>query len=371
MENSPQKKTKTECNVGEVISAESCATIHGVVTALSPVKCSKKNSKTKYFTGTLSDGAKKLRMVSFDTRLRPQLCESLKDRTSVVLNGCSVKEGQAGSLEIVSNGKTKIERSSREFSIPENLDPRESRDVMVEEIENISLTEAVNVVVKVVAVEKPHNVRAANSWRELTKQDCVVGDVTETVRVVLWEEDVGKLDEDRSYKLTNVIVRMYRGERYLSISDGSVIEEVADIGEIAEPESGGASTSRANVVYGCISAVLGCDDYLCCVNCRSKVDERSSDLGTVWCSKCSATMRWTRCTSSNMARVIIESEDPTRDIQPVRATIFDNVLSTLLKSAPAGITITEQLLSVPSCAFTIHNNIVMGAQIKADFEATT
>ena len=362
MEN-PSKKSKIDrdYSVGEVVSAESCATIHGVVTELSPVKSSKR-TQTKYFTGTISDGKKQLRMVSFDTKQRPQLCEALKERTSIALNGCTVKDGEAG-LEIVSNRKTKVEQSSRHFSVPENLDPSESKNVSVDEIENISLTQTVNVVVKVISVEKPGSVRAVNSWRELTKQDCIVGDDTESIRIVLWERDVGSLEEDRSYKMRDVVVRMYRGEKYLSVGDGSTIEEVEDIGEVVE--SDGATASRTNVIDGSITAVLGCEDYLCCVNCRSKVQEGQSEE-IVQCSKCSAKMKRTRCVSSYMARVIIESDDPTRNLQPVRATIFDGVLSTLLKNARAGVTMTEQILSSPSCSFTIHNNIVVGAHAKTD-----
>ena len=43
---------------------------HGVVTELSPVKVSKRNSSVRYFDSKMSDGHKSVRVVSFDPSLR-------------------------------------------------------------------------------------------------------------------------------------------------------------------------------------------------------------------------------------------------------------------------------------------------------------
>ena len=84
-------------------------TIHGVVTELSPVKCSKNNAKIKYFAGNLTDGKKTMRMVSFQLQLRSQLQTSLDAAMSVALSDCQVKEGgfQKG-LEIVAVSRSKV-----------------------------------------------------------------------------------------------------------------------------------------------------------------------------------------------------------------------------------------------------------------------
>ena len=52
---------------------------------------------------------------------------------------------------------------------------------------------------------------------ELRKQDCVVGDVLGSGRVVLWEEDVGKLAEGKSYRLQRATVSMFDSMKYLSV----------------------------------------------------------------------------------------------------------------------------------------------------------
>lgn len=50
------------------------------------------------------------------------------------------------------------------------------------------------------------------------KQDCVVGDSSACGRVVLWEQDVGKLNEGESYKLVGASVFFSRCELFVSWS---------------------------------------------------------------------------------------------------------------------------------------------------------
>lgn len=52
----------------------------------------------------------------------------------------------------------------------------------------------------------------------------------------MWEENVGKLVSDGSCELRNVVVREYRGVKYLSICEGSDIREINDIGDVMSDE---------------------------------------------------------------------------------------------------------------------------------------
>ena len=54
--------------------------------------------------------------------------------------------------------------------------------------------------------------------KQLMKQECMVGDISASVHLVLWDNNVGALKENLSYKLTDVTVRMYDDIRYLSVS---------------------------------------------------------------------------------------------------------------------------------------------------------
>lgn len=95
-----------EIEVSEATEEEDNVTIHGIVTELSPIKTSKRNSHVKYFTGQLSDGKKCMRLVSFDPKLRPRLSESLGYSSVVAMRECRVKRASVGdNLEIVASAR--------------------------------------------------------------------------------------------------------------------------------------------------------------------------------------------------------------------------------------------------------------------------
>lgn len=50
------------------------------------------------------------------------------------------------------------------------------------------------------------------------KQDMIVGDSTGTARVTIWEEEIGKMEEGDSVKMTGMMVREFQGKKYLSTS---------------------------------------------------------------------------------------------------------------------------------------------------------
>ena len=60
--------------VSETSVSPSPVTVHGVIIVgqISPLKTSKTKSGVRYFDGSLSDGRKTLRMISFDPKLREQ-----------------------------------------------------------------------------------------------------------------------------------------------------------------------------------------------------------------------------------------------------------------------------------------------------------
>ena len=70
--------------------------------------------------------------------------------------------------------------------------------------------------------------------KELQKQDVVIGDETGSCRLVLWEEDVGSLEEVKSYHLLDVVVRRYGTAKYLSYSSRcskTLVEDMKDIND--------------------------------------------------------------------------------------------------------------------------------------------
>ena len=71
----------------------------------------------------------------------------------------------------------------------------------LEDIGSVKVNDLVICTGKVVKAEKPCQVTSqGQDKKRLIKQDCTIADAKGTVRVVLWEEDVGYLSLGKSYK---------------------------------------------------------------------------------------------------------------------------------------------------------------------------
>ena len=112
------------------------------------------------------------------------------------------------------------------------------------------------------------------------------------------------LTEDESYSFKKVSVRTYDGVKYLSVSEKSPIEEISDIGEGVTLESN-EEIDSVSAIVGELSTVISAEEYLSCVNCGGKVQAEAAD-GIVECSKCAAIMKWSKCPSCSVARVVVE-----------------------------------------------------------------
>ena len=97
----------------------SSASVEGVfVGSISPIKTSRTNSRVKYFEGHLSDGAKTVRFVSFETKLRSQVEEAKDNLRGVALKNCTVKRSRdAGELEVLVSSQTKITNSPKKLKL--------------------------------------------------------------------------------------------------------------------------------------------------------------------------------------------------------------------------------------------------------------
>ena len=66
----------------------------------------------------MSDGAKTVRFVSFEPKLRPQVEEARESLRGVALKNCTVKRSrEAGELEVLVSSQTKITNSPKKFKV--------------------------------------------------------------------------------------------------------------------------------------------------------------------------------------------------------------------------------------------------------------
>jgi ssDNA-binding replication factor A large subunit len=52
--------------------------------------------------------------------------------------------------------------------------------------------------------------------------DCIVADETGTIKVVLWEEMIDKIQAGKSYHITNLKVRMFDDEKFVNTNESTI-----------------------------------------------------------------------------------------------------------------------------------------------------
>ena len=104
------------------------------------------------------------------------------------------------------------------------------------------------------------------------KQDLIVGDASGSCRCTLWEADIDRLEDEQCYRLKELMVKEFRGEKYLSSTkEQSAIEEIGDIGDVEEEdeEEGASGCKQFDDVR--VVGVDRLDNYSGRMKCELKV----------------------------------------------------------------------------------------------------
>ena len=149
------------------------------------------------------------------------------------------------------------------------------------------------------------------------KQDCFIADETGMCRLVLWEENIGTVKKGQTYKM---LVRQFSRVNYLSKTEGSVIWDADDIGEVnCDFVQHKDTTCTPKAVVGEIRSVLSCEEYLCCSECNLKIELKGA-CGA--CTRCSTMVRLSKCPTSTTALIKIERDGGGYEIVSVFSLIL-------------------------------------------------
>ena len=173
--------------VGTVIDN---ASMHGVVTRLSPMKQGK---KSQYYEGNLTDGQRDIRLYGFNHLQHKQLQRFKESGESLKLVNCEVKKvakGDAEKIELCVKPFSSIEESQESFTIrPVN------KDLQLAAIAGMNDYEIITVRGEVHEIDSP--IEVGNG---LTKQDVLISDGVSSMKVTFWEENVGKVEPCKQYR---------------------------------------------------------------------------------------------------------------------------------------------------------------------------
>ena len=110
------------------------------------------------------------------------------------------------------------ESPEKKFDLPSDFTSVKEavHEISLQDLDNSAIDEHVNVTIKVINVH-PIETLVSKSGKHLAKQECIVADSTATARMVLWENNIGRLSLNCSYKLEDVLIRAFQNIKYLSI----------------------------------------------------------------------------------------------------------------------------------------------------------
>lgn len=187
--------------------------------------------------------------------------------------------------------------------------------------------------VKVLSVDE-------NTTGGIWKQDIAVSDSTGTARLTLWEPEINKMELQKSYKLSGIMVKEYQDKKYLSTpKEISLIEEIDDIGEV-EGEDKPSQEDNVRVV-----AVEILDSYRKCMKCTSELVPTTEDKELGMCSKC-GTMQCIADCKRNL-RATLRLKFNGGDVKTLQA--FERVVEDIAQKTGEEVSMVTLLKSKPFC----------------------
>lgn len=330
---SPRKEPMSEFQDLASIGEESpTAKVHRIVTGLSPIKPS---SGKPFLEGTFSDCGRSLRLVGFNSEQQKKLATFQDNEEPVALTNCSLTRGKWGDdLEIIVKDSTTVMKSPKKYTldgVKKNVEVKVSVDITLSEPQDQVRYKKVNVCGKVIRID---DIERLQDGRRL--QPVIIADSGGTAKFTLWENEIGALEVEHSYKFTNMMVTSYAEIRGLTYpKQGGKFELIEDIGNVQAAENAPKTHSLSNAIVVAVRSFKSCRT---CVVCKGEV-ESTQDFAR--CVSCNTLQRIDRCKMQVAAKLMIEANE-----FPITLNVYDQILAEIAKTTLANVS-EEALLIAP------------------------
>ena len=246
------------------------ATVHGIITSLSPMKTLKK-SANKYFDGRFADEDRTLRFIGFHSKHHQQLQQYYNAFTPISLAAVKIqKSSYSDELEICLQSTTNIDKSDRTFQADMIAmeEPGDAKTISIRDMGSTVAYQLVNVRAKVCKIFPPQKVATGQQ-----KQDIIVSDATDTTRLTVWEDVIGTLQPKTFY----IKVRVYKGKKYLSYPAHNAshiqIPPFKNIHYYSSDRDSDDDTDYGDHIANAeIIAIQSLNKYKACCSCNGKID---------------------------------------------------------------------------------------------------
>ena len=334
------------------------ANIVGVVTTVSnDMLTSSSPGKKRYYTGSISDGRSKRRLVGFTESKRKLLHQFLGQ--SVAISACKCTSGRTNELEITVGDKSEISSSQKQYVIPEeDLHSQEEpvpMEIILSSIESLPLLAKQSYILAATVVSIC-DVKTLEDGRRL--QNVVIADQSGSATLTLWESWVGSVFAGNSYKFTNLRMKEYNNKKSLFTpkqTDVPIIP-IAPLENVAIPPAN-------SIVNAKVVAVSNLSSSTICIVCKGKVTPiNSSDSTEIGhCSKCESTVLLGTCKQDIEATLTILGEEGTMHTLKASQEILKDITR---KADISNISALQLLTSSPFTAW--HNGISISKIAQAE-----
>ena len=338
------------------------ASVHGVIVRVSPFREVKYNPAKKYFTAEVSDGIETLRFVCSDCPTLCSIVKSLKEKKiSITIENCNIKQSMyhasRGFFELYSTPSTKIfENPDKKFEIEDDAVYTYSTKLNnVADMKDTVKRQIVTVHGKIVSLKEP-SVAIRKTGKAFRMQECILGDPSMAVKLIIWENEIGTVQQESCYVFINVKVKEYDGEKHLSTFAESEIEAADDIpGEV----STNLMQSSHKQIQAVVSGVKSVLKYKICTSatCSAKVDRESRK-----CTKCNTKVKLQFCKDGIRVKFTIQSElseDESYDVTAFKSVVYQ-IISSDATSDQSESDIEDAIYNAAPAVFVVNeSNIVV------------
>jgi len=97
----------------------------------------------------------------------------------------------------------------------------------LDKIENLNPNSRnVNIVAKIVSKGEPRVVGSQYDQSRHQISESLIADETGAIQLILWDENIGKVEEGNTVRITNAFVKVFRGKMQLNLGRYGKIERV-------------------------------------------------------------------------------------------------------------------------------------------------
>ena len=258
---------------------------------MTPIK--KASSGTQYFNCILQGHSSAKRAVCFSPKKHSLLHDASEAHSPVKISKLTVSKND----DFVIGDRNHISLAKAAFKVDEKF--HKDAVVSLNDLYSLAPGQLLNTNCYVTKVHE-ETTRKVRNGTDIAKQDVIVADATNSVKVILYGENVGSLCQDKSYLLKNLRLNSFKDTVYLNTAqavkfDFEEIDEVEHVNDII------AATEAE--IFGKIVGVSSIILNFHCTNCDKKLVEYEGSV--VFCQECGSQMLKSKCRTTIGLSIVI------------------------------------------------------------------